>query len=119
MRCALLIAASLFSIFAAAFESALIRWDDLEVGTKYRLLSDINFPEGFALQKDRGLILKEVSGGTGAIYFEFSNAACSDKKIKTETLFISDSVGVEMHENCIVGMWVMAQNYFDLSILAR
>lgn len=119
MRCSLLITALFFSIFAAAFESGLLHWDDLETGTKYRLLSDINFPEGVSLQRDRGLILKEVAGGPGVIYFEFNNLACTDKKMKSETLFVNDAVGIELHENCIVGMWVMAQNYYDLSILAR
>ncbi len=119
MRCSLLITALFFSIFTAAFESGLLHWDDLETNSKYRLLSDINFPEGFLIHKDRGLILKQVSGGTGAIYFEFSNLACTDKKMKSETLFLNDSVGVELHENCIVGIWVMAQNYYELSILAR
>ena len=122
MNRALILLSILFcTMTASAQNSEKLQWDDLEIGTKYHVTSEIYFPtEQIVLSTRTGLILTEVAGSIGVVNFLFQDQTCTDKK-RTAELVISkpQSVGIELLANCVVSMWVEGANYYDVSPLAR
>lgn len=110
---------------SSAFAS--LNWDDLEVGPKYHLAFDLTFDNGAELKIDTPLILQEaISFQAPIIYFAFKNIACKDPKLTADLILFNPepddhihdkSVGVQLEEDCIVGVYIEPRFYYNKSLL--
>ena len=121
-------------LFALLFTGLMARgdslpWNDLESAKKYILNSDIAITESIKLSKGDAFSLEDVSSGEiPVIYFEMKNLMCTDNSLKSEVVLFNPepddhahdkSIGVELEENCMLGIYVEPQFYYDISVFSE
>ena len=116
-------------MLTAILVAGFLQWNDLEPANKYILTSDIQISEGVKLSKGDAFTFEDsYSDEAPVIYFVFKNLMCTDSSLKSEMVLFNPepedqahdkSIGVELEENCLVGIYVEPQFYYNKSVFSE
>ena len=114
---------ALIALFLICSSAQALTWEELEPPAKLKLKTPITFENGVTIDpSEMSFSLEEKTGlsapGVALMYYEVKGIACSDPARTAPPSVVEANspmdhmVGVELFENCVLGIYVEIKDYY-------